>query len=100
MAVLTLDRWNLAIGSGRPLTVIAGYIESMADWVLAPSPDLLALIYSEFAHLQHLFVDLRSLRLSVSSDLTLPTHPLPAPSLIHRSPPPFVPPAAHTALAL
>src|SRR5438128_3734901 len=44
-----------------PLTVIAGYIESMADGVLAPTPERLAVIYSEIEHLQHLVGDLRTL---------------------------------------
>jgi signal transduction histidine kinase len=54
-----------------PLTVIAGYIESMADGVLAPTPERLAVIYSEIEHLQRLVGDLRTLTQADAGELTL-----------------------------
>jgi signal transduction histidine kinase len=54
-----------------PLTVIAGYIESMADGVLAPTPERLAVIYSEIEHLQRLVGDLRTLTQADSGELAL-----------------------------
>lgn len=44
-----------------PLTVISGYIESLRDGVLTPSPKRLSVIYDEIEHLQHLVDDLRVL---------------------------------------
>jgi two-component system, OmpR family, sensor histidine kinase BaeS len=60
-----------------PLQVIAGYIESMRDGVLRPTPERLALIYTEIEHLQHLVNDLRMLSQVDAGEL--PLHPLPIP---------------------
>lgn len=56
-----------------PLTVIAGYIESMQEGVLQPTPERFALIYKEIERLQNLVGDLRMLSQADSGDLTL--HP-------------------------
>jgi signal transduction histidine kinase len=56
-----------------PLTVIAGYIESMRDGVLQPTPARLSLIYSEIEGLQHLVGDLRMLTQVDAGEL--PLHP-------------------------
>ncbi|HEY9088111.1 MAG TPA: ATP-binding protein [Anaerolineaceae bacterium] len=54
-----------------PLTVIAGYIESMRDGVLQPTPQRLALIYAEIEQLQNLVGDLRMLTLAETGELAL-----------------------------
>ena len=68
-----------------PLTVIAGYIESMADGVLAPTPQRLAVIYSEIEHLQRLVGDLRTLTQADSGELTLHKQPTSALELMQRA---------------
>ncbi len=54
-----------------PLTVIAGYIESMRDGVLQPTPQRLSLIYTEIERLQHLVSDLRVLSQADAGELPL-----------------------------
>jgi signal transduction histidine kinase len=54
-----------------PLTVIAGYVESMRDGVLAPSPERLETIQDEVQHLQRLVEDLRTLSLADAGELSL-----------------------------
>jgi len=56
-----------------PLTVIAGYIESMRDGVLKPTPQRLDIIYTEIERLQHLVSDLRMLSQVDAGEL--PLHP-------------------------
>jgi signal transduction histidine kinase len=56
-----------------PLTVIAGYIESMQEGVLQPTPDRFALIYTEIERLQNLVGDLRMLSQADAGELSL--HP-------------------------
>lgn len=56
-----------------PLTVIAGYIESMQDGVLQPTPERFELIYKEIERLQNLVGDLRMLSQADAGELTL--HP-------------------------
>ena len=54
-----------------PLTVIAGYIESMRDGVLKPTPERMTVIYSEIERLQKLVDDLKVLSLADSGELSL-----------------------------
>ena len=54
-----------------PLTVISGYIESMRDGVLKPTPQRLELIYSEIERLQDMVGDLRMLSLAEAGELSL-----------------------------
>jgi len=54
-----------------PLTVITGYLESMADGVLKPSPERLKLIHAEATHLQRLVEDLRTLSLADAGELSM-----------------------------
>jgi signal transduction histidine kinase len=56
-----------------PLTVIAGYIESMRDGVLQPTPARLTLIYEEIEGLQDLVGDLKMLSQVDAGEL--PLHP-------------------------
>ena len=68
-----------------PLTVIAGYIESMSDGVLAPTPERLAVIYSEIEHLQALVGDLRTLSQADAGELTLHKQLVAPAELIQRA---------------
>jgi two-component system, OmpR family, sensor histidine kinase BaeS len=56
-----------------PLTVIAGYIESMQEGVLQPTPERFELIYKEIERLQNLVGDLRMLSQADAGELSL--HP-------------------------
>lgn len=68
-----------------PLTVIAGYIESMQDGVLAPTPQRLALIYTEIERLQNLVTDLRTLSLADAGELPLNRQSIPPKYLLERA---------------
>jgi signal transduction histidine kinase len=54
-----------------PLTVIAGYIESMQEGVLQPTPERFELIYKEIERLQNLVGDLRMLTQADAGELSL-----------------------------
>jgi len=54
-----------------PLTVIGGYLESMRDGVLKPTPERLEMMQTEVLHLQRLVDDLRTLSLADAGELTL-----------------------------
>lgn len=54
-----------------PLTVIGGYLESMHDGVLQPTPDRLEMMQTEVGHLKRLVNDLRTLSLADAGSLTL-----------------------------
>jgi signal transduction histidine kinase len=54
-----------------PLTVIGGYVESMQDGVLKPTPERLETIHTEVQHLQRLVEDLRTLSQADAGELTL-----------------------------
>ncbi len=59
-----------------PLTVIAGYIESMRDGVLKPTPERLETMQNEVHHLQRLVEDLRTLSLAEAGELSLNLAPI------------------------
>ena len=67
-----------------PLTVVSGYIESMRDGVLAPTPERLDLIYAEMERLQHLVGDLRMLSQADAGELSLNLQTLSPRSLLER----------------
>ncbi len=54
-----------------PLTVIGGYVESMREGVLKPTPERLETIHSEVQHLQRLVEDLRTLSQADAGELSL-----------------------------
>jgi signal transduction histidine kinase len=58
-----------------PLTVITGYLESLRDGVLKPSPGRFDAMYSEAQHLQRLVEDLRTLSLADAGELPLNRQP-------------------------
>jgi signal transduction histidine kinase len=68
-----------------PLTVISGYIESMRDGVLKPTPQRLELIYSEIERLQNLVGDLRMLSLADAGELSLHPAPVTPRALLDRA---------------
>lgn len=68
-----------------PLTVIAGYVESMRDGVLAPTPQRLEVIYAEIERLQRLVEDLRTLSRAEAGELTLNRQMLPAGRLLQQA---------------
>lgn len=59
-----------------PLTVIAGYVESIRDGDLDPTPERLDAIYAEIERLQHLVQDLRLLAVTDAGELRLNLTPL------------------------
>jgi signal transduction histidine kinase len=73
-----------------PLLVIAGYIEAMRDGVLRPTPERLALIYTEIEHLQRLVSDLRMLSQVDAGELPLHPQPISPKSLLEHAAAPFV----------
>jgi signal transduction histidine kinase len=68
-----------------PLTVIAGYIESMRDGVLAPTSERLALIYAEIERLQTMVGDLRMLSQADAGELALNPQRVSPAALLERS---------------
>jgi len=54
-----------------PLTVIGGYVESMRDGVLQPTPERFAILYAEIERLQRLVGDLRMLSQADAGELPL-----------------------------
>jgi signal transduction histidine kinase len=67
-----------------PLTVIGGYLESMCDGVLKPTPDRLEMMHTEVHHLQRLVDDLRTLSLADAGKLTLNKHEITPDNLLMR----------------
>ncbi len=54
-----------------PLAVISGYVESLRDGVLRPTPERFEVLYSETQHLQRLVEDLRTLSLADAGELSM-----------------------------
>jgi signal transduction histidine kinase len=80
-----LDRLNLsrrqmtadiAHDLRSPLTVIGGYVESMRDGVLKPTPERLDTIHTEVMHLERLVEDLRTLSQADAGELRLNREPV------------------------
>jgi len=55
----------------NPLTVIGGYLESLQEGKLKPTPERFAVMQAEVQHLQHLVDDLRTLSLADAGELRL-----------------------------
>jgi signal transduction histidine kinase len=68
----------------NPLTVISGYLESLQDGKLQPTPERFATMQMEVQHLQHLVEDLRLLSLADSGELRLHLEPTPPAELLER----------------
>lgn len=72
-----------------PLTVIAGYVESMRDGVLQPTKQRLTLIYTEIERLQNLVGDLKLLSMADAGELPLHPQPIAPKPLLERAVAPF-----------
>ncbi len=72
-----------------PLTVIAGYMESMRDEVLKPTHERLALIYTEIERLQNLVDDLKFLSQMDAGELPMHMTPTSPRSLLEHAAAPF-----------
>jgi signal transduction histidine kinase len=72
-----------------PLTVIGGYVESMRDGVLQPTPERLALIYTEIERLQNLVGDLKMLSQVDAGELPLHPQWIAPKSLLEHAAAPF-----------
>ena len=59
----------------NPLTVINGYLESLQDGKLKPTPERFAVMQAEVTHLQRLVEDLRTLSLADAGELKLHLEP-------------------------
>jgi signal transduction histidine kinase len=68
----------------NPLTVIGGYIESMRDGVLKPTPERLDAIQVEVRHLQRLVEDLRTLSQADAGELSLSRESISLAALLER----------------
>jgi signal transduction histidine kinase len=68
----------------NPLTVVSGYLESLQDGKLKPTPERFANMQMEVQHLQHLVEDLRLLSLADSGELRLHLEPTPPAELLER----------------
>ena len=68
-----------------PLTVIGGYVESMRDGILQPTPARLSLIYAEIERLQNLVGDLRMLSQAEAGELRLNTQWIKPRALLGRA---------------
>jgi len=67
-----------------PLTVIGGYVESMREGVLKPTPERLDTIHAEVQHLQRLVEDLRTLSQADAGELKLNREMLAPQALLER----------------
>jgi two-component system, OmpR family, sensor histidine kinase BaeS len=72
-----------------PLTVIAGYVESMRDGVLLPTEERLSLIYTEIERMQNLVGDLKILTQADAGELPLHPQPIAPRSILERAAAPF-----------
>ena len=67
-----------------PLTVMTGYLESLRDGVLKPSPARFQVMYDESRQLQRLVEDLRTLSLADAGELHLTRESVSPVSLLNR----------------
>jgi len=67
-----------------PLTVIVGYLESLREEVLKPTPERFDVMYAEAMLLQHLIEDLRTLTLADAGELRLNRVPIRPSELLNR----------------
>lgn len=68
----------------NPLTVIGGYLESLQDGKLKPTPERFATMQAEVCHLQRLVEDLRTLSLADAGELKLAFQPVLPGDLLER----------------
>jgi signal transduction histidine kinase len=68
----------------NPLTVLGGYLESLTDGTLKPTPERFSVMQAEVAHLQRLVDDLRTLSLADAGELRLQKKPARVVDLLER----------------
>jgi signal transduction histidine kinase len=68
-----------------PLTVITGYLESLRDGVLKPTPERLGVLHGEAQHLNRLVDDLRTLSLADANELPLMRLPTAPQAVLERA---------------
>lgn len=68
----------------NPLTVIGGYLESLKDGKLKPTPERFEIMQAEVQHLQRLVDDLRTLSLADAGELKLYPQPTAPKELLER----------------
>jgi len=68
----------------KPLTVIGGYVESMREGVLQPTPERMAAVQTEVKHLERLVEDLRTISQAEAGDLSLNREAVTPASLLQR----------------
>lgn len=68
-----------------PLTVMTGYLESLRDGVLKPTPARFEVMYKEAIHLQRLVEDLRTLSLADAGELPLTKQPESPRAILERA---------------
>ncbi len=83
-----------------PLTVIAGYLESLRDGVLPPTQARFAMLYDEAQHLQRLVEDLRLLSLADAGQLSLQRSLVNPRALLERVAATYQQPAAQQQISL
>ena len=83
-----------------PLTVISGYLESLRDGVLQPTPARFDTMYAEAQHLLRLVEDLRTLSLADAGELTLNQVAVPPHALLKRVTTAYQHPAEQNGVAL
>ncbi len=69
----------------NPLTVIGGYIESIREGVLKPTPERLDAIHAEVQHLERLVEDLRILAQADAGEMVLNRAPVSLPSVLEQA---------------
>jgi signal transduction histidine kinase len=69
----------------NPLTVLGGYLESLQDGKLKPTPERFATMQAEIQHLQHLVDDLRTLSLADAGELALRRQPVAPVELLEQT---------------
>jgi len=67
-----------------PLTVLSGYLESMEEGILPPTPERLATLRQEVSRLQRLVEDLRTLSLADAGELSLNLVPVSTDGLLKQ----------------
>ena len=68
----------------NPLTVIGGYLESLRDGVLKPTPERFDTMHAEVQHLQRMVEDLRTLSLADAGELHIQRQPVSVAGLLTR----------------
>ncbi len=84
----------------NPLTVIGGYVESMQEGVLKPTPERLDAMQAEVQHLQKLVEDLRTLSQADAGELSLNREAVSVPALLERAAQSYRPLAEKQGVAL